>query len=160
MPKFRKKPVVIEAWQVWLSGTNSSRYFHEMPEWLEKAYEDEVVSNVGPRVAAARVQIKTLEGDMMADNGDWIIQGIKGELYSCKPDIFAATYEDADARAQSNSREHTTCYLDRSKVREIIFESSQIDNEMTISLIKDIDALPIFTAEDMRGVAQDQSRAI
>lgn len=40
--------------------------------------------------------IKTLEGEMMADPGDWIIKGIKGELYPCKPDIFAATYEPVD----------------------------------------------------------------
>lgn len=39
--------------------------------------------------------ISTLEGTMTASNGDWIIRGVKGELYPCKPDIFAATYEPA-----------------------------------------------------------------
>lgn len=43
-----------------------------------------------------RVCIKTLEGDMFGEVGDWLIQGIKGELYPCKPDIFDATYEIAD----------------------------------------------------------------
>lgn len=93
--KFRKKPVVIEAWQVWLHGPNASKYFHEMPQWLEDAYGDDVVNNVGPSVAESKVTIKTLEGVMTADDGDWIIQGVKGELYPCKPDIFAATHEPA-----------------------------------------------------------------
>jgi hypothetical protein len=43
-----------------------------------------------------RLSIETLEGTMEADIGDWIIRGVKGELYPCKPDIFAATYEPAD----------------------------------------------------------------
>ena len=41
--------------------------------------------------------IRTLEGEMTATQGDWIIKGVKGEFYPCKPDIFAATYEPADA---------------------------------------------------------------
>ena len=41
------------------------------------------------------IYITTLEGVMRADNGDWIIRGVKGELYPCKPDIFEATYEPA-----------------------------------------------------------------
>lgn len=44
----------------------------------------------------ARVKIKTLEGEMTADVGDWLITGVNGELYPCKPDIFAKTYEPAD----------------------------------------------------------------
>lgn len=46
--------------------------------------------------ATERTVIHTLEGDMTADHGDWIITGVKGERYPCKPDIFAATYEPAD----------------------------------------------------------------
>jgi hypothetical protein len=60
MPKFRKKPVVIEAVR------------HEGPEPL---------------------LIETLEGNLTAQPGDWIITGVKGERYPCKPDIFEATYE-------------------------------------------------------------------
>lgn len=41
------------------------------------------------------IEIQTLEGTMRADPGDWIITGVKGERYPCKPDIFAATYEEA-----------------------------------------------------------------
>jgi hypothetical protein len=46
-------------------------------------------------VSRAWINIKTLEGTMRADIGDWIIKGVKGELYPCKPDIFEATYEPA-----------------------------------------------------------------
>ncbi len=93
MTSFRKKPVVIEAWQVWLRGPNASKYFDEMPVWLEDAFRGGVARNDGPNMDKAKVKIKTLEGDMIADDGDWIIRGIKGELYPCKPDIFAATYD-------------------------------------------------------------------
>lgn len=87
--KFRKKPVVIDAWR-YEPDTNGAKYFHEMPDWLDKAYDDDVVANVGQ---PCRLMIKTLEGTMYADEGDWIIRGVKGELYPCKPDIFEATYE-------------------------------------------------------------------
>jgi len=88
MPKFRKKPVVIEAFKL---GTDP------MPDWFMDAvssdtatiFNDDGRHRGGPDHAV----IKTLEGDHRADFGDYIIQGVKGELYPCKPDIFAATYE-------------------------------------------------------------------
>mgnify|MGYP000291860444 CR=1 FL=1 len=82
--KYRKKPVVIEA--VLYDGEES---FHE---------------SVLPFLMAGRINCKhhaesgvvipTLEGDMLAAPGDYIIKGIKGEFYPCKPDIFEATYEE------------------------------------------------------------------
>jgi hypothetical protein len=86
MPMFRKKPVVIEAVQ-W-----TGEYYDAdpLPEWLVQAEVDRTIEDCD----AAKV-IKTLEGEHLASPGDWIIQGIKGELYPCKPDIFAATYETA-----------------------------------------------------------------
>lgn len=77
MPKFRKKPVVIEAFQ-----------------WHQSDSLDglDVVRGEGPY----EVFIKTLEGLMQISDGDWVITGIKGERYPCKPDIFEATYEPAD----------------------------------------------------------------
>lgn len=81
--KFRKKPVVIEAWQ-W-DGIATAP---ERPEWLNgKARADHNEQTLA---------IATLEGTMIATVGDWIIRGVKGEVYPCKPDIFAATYEAAD----------------------------------------------------------------
>lgn len=80
MTKFRKKPIVIEARQ-WLG------HEHFYPEWLCKALDQDRQERWG---------IETLEGFMLIGDGDWIIRGIKGEVYPCKPDIFAATYEAVD----------------------------------------------------------------
>lgn len=94
MSKYRKKPVVVDAIRVSevLNAINelSGRCpFLPLPHWLgiPLACGDVVV--VPPVVS-----IKTLEGVMQAGPDDWIIRGIKGELYPCKPDIFEATYEE------------------------------------------------------------------
>lgn len=84
--KFRKKPVVIEAFQVFPDDGQTRQL---PPAWLVEAL---VAGKISP-VDGGGVDIKTLEGTMRADVGDWIIQGVKGELYPCKPDIFEATYE-------------------------------------------------------------------
>lgn len=84
MAKYRKKPVVIEAWQ-WRPFAKGN----DIPHWLIMAdYELDPSNNT--------LFIKTLEGTMRADPDDWIIKGVKGEIYPCKPDIFAATYEPVD----------------------------------------------------------------
>ena len=83
--KFRKKPVVIEAWQ----NTDNPR---PPPLWLNDAWRAAKVQFAG----GGRIDIHTLEGTMRAELGDWIICGVKGELYPCKPDIFEATYEGAE----------------------------------------------------------------
>ena len=79
MAKYRKKPVVIEAFK-WTVD--------EAPVWW-MFRNDLVITDVHKMTVA----IPTLEGVMTADRGDWIIQGIKKEIYPCKPDIFEATYE-------------------------------------------------------------------
>lgn len=81
MPKFRKKPVVIEA--IHYTGDNYS----EVDSFAGSAFEWKTCS---PPIGC----IPTLEGTMNLVPGDWLIRGIKGELYPCKPDIFAATYEE------------------------------------------------------------------
>ena len=87
--QFRKKPVVIEAVQ-W-DGMNADAV---LGFTLGRAsVRDESFQRDRPRVLV----IETLEGDMRAEPGDWIIRGVKGEFYPCKPDIFAATYEAVDA---------------------------------------------------------------
>ncbi len=90
MPKFRKKPVVIEAVQ--LLGTTREIASDE-PDWYAAARTIDG-GEVGSLIwFEGAMRITTLEGEMRADIGDWIIRGVKGELYPCKPDIFAATYE-------------------------------------------------------------------
>jgi hypothetical protein len=89
--KFRKKPVVIEAFKM---GINAR------PDWFQdKVTENEIITyseepDAGPfEHTRTYCEIKTLEGTMRGDYGDYIIQGVKGEIYPCKPDIFEATYD-------------------------------------------------------------------
>lgn len=87
--KYRKKPVVIEAFQ--FDGTLKTA--NEIQEWAgaHKVW-------VRPDGEFAQIIVPTLEGKMRANPGDWIIRGVKGEFYPCKPDIFEATHEPADAQ--------------------------------------------------------------
>lgn len=84
--KYRKKPVVIEAKKLPFKADESgSMLMVELMSWMDSEhikYEPE------------GIKIKTLEGTMLASWGDYIIKGIKGEFYPCKPDIFEATYEE------------------------------------------------------------------
>lgn len=85
---FRKKPVVVDCVQVptmWphVSGVAKGDLF----AFLEDCQGFEILGD--------GISIETLEGDMKANPGDWIIKGVKGEYYPCKPDIFAMTYEPA-----------------------------------------------------------------
>lgn len=88
MSKFRKKPVVIEAFK-WTGDRTQT----EDPLWVIEAIKNDVVFFKGKLTEDVKLCIKTLEGTMTADRGDYIIQGVNGELYPCKPDIFEKTYE-------------------------------------------------------------------
>ena len=79
--KYRKKPVVIEAIQ-W-DGTN----YDEIGDWMGLNSTLEI---------DGQFIIPTLEGDMRVSEGDWVIRGVNGEFYPCKPDIFEKTYEPAE----------------------------------------------------------------
>lgn len=96
MLKFRKKPVVVEAFQM----TEARRMDNsDWPEWLNEAWNKEE----GQPGALFRQNkdapmpdllcIQTLEGIHLVSWDDWIIQGVNGELYHCKPEIFEKTYE-------------------------------------------------------------------
>lgn len=84
MAQFRKKPVVIEAF-VWSPTAPASA----APQW----FFDACSSRVAIPEFDGSVTITTLEGNHRGEVGDYIIQGVKGELYPCKPDIFEMTYE-------------------------------------------------------------------
>lgn len=93
MPKFRKKPVVIEAVQLrWDTWSEMCR--HAEVGRLSDGKPEGFNPDGDPNTIGLR--IPTLEGVMEAREGDYIIRGVKGELYPCKPDIFAATYEPAE----------------------------------------------------------------
>lgn len=83
MLRFRKKSGVIEAMRY--TGRNMQECADFCPAILGDVMSDE------------KLRIPTLEGKMIASVGDWIIKGVAGEFYPCKPDVFAKTYEPADA---------------------------------------------------------------
>jgi hypothetical protein len=83
MGRYRKKPVVIDAFQL---GSSLSA-----PAWLADAMDAGTVR----LYTSGAASIDTMEGTMTASAGDWIIKGVKDELYPCKPDIFSATYVEA-----------------------------------------------------------------
>jgi len=90
MPKYRKKPIVIEAVQVTKEMRNNHGPF---PEWalphLEAGHTAKIENS-------GWLTVKTLEGSLNVSDGDYLIQGVNGEVYPCKPDIFDKTYEPAD----------------------------------------------------------------
>lgn len=88
MGRFRKKPVEIEARQV----TVENRF--DLAEWCDGEAQHAAPS--GQIYAPGLVKIRTLEGDVWASEGDWIIRGVKGEHYPCKPDIFEMTYDPTE----------------------------------------------------------------
>lgn len=85
MSKYRKKPVVIEA-ILWNGGRDA---------WLaiEKLAGNRIVTS---NLQDQTITIATLEGNMKVSKGDYVIQGVRGEIYPCKPDIFEATYETVE----------------------------------------------------------------
>lgn len=105
MSMYVKKPVTIEARR--FHGTNAET--HAVYQWIEEntlgsfeplsVLEGDVPapeSGVSIDPSDGALLIATLEGVMKAQPGDWIIRGVKGELYPCKPDIFDATYEPVE----------------------------------------------------------------
>lgn len=84
MTQFRKKPVVIDAIQFTKEDKNRAFNFITCNHYADWDSADNPT-----------IRIETTEGEMTASLGDWIIKGVKGEFYPCKPDIFALTYEPA-----------------------------------------------------------------
>lgn len=89
---YRKKPVVVEAFQLRIDY---------IPDWFMNKVTDRTVTLHGLssgfiHVPDTNADIETLEGVMHANYGDYIIRGVNGEIYSCKPDIFEKTYEEVN----------------------------------------------------------------
>lgn len=95
--KYRKKPVVIKAFQM----TKEHRQdVSKWPNWLQKAWNKEhgelgalYASNYPNSDGTDKLRIQTLEGNQLVSWNDYIIKGVQGEVYPCKPDIFEETYE-------------------------------------------------------------------
>lgn len=85
--KYRKNPIVIEAFK-WTADVTKD----ENPEWLMDAIKSGLVWFNNGGTKQVTMIIATLEGNHTANRGDYIIKGIKGEIYPCKPDIFEVSY--------------------------------------------------------------------
>ena len=94
--QYRKKPIVIEAVPVGEALRAAGNDWADLPNWLRDAYEGGTVT-----FASDAIFINTLEGQMCASKADFLIQGVQGELYPCKPDIFQATYEVVSAMSDA-----------------------------------------------------------
>jgi hypothetical protein len=95
--RYRKKPIEIEAVQFeWKDGEG----IPDIPGVRFSKWVDVNIPDHGTKLApiASTAYIETLEGPLRVSRGDWIITGVKGERYPCKPDIFEATYEPVDVR--------------------------------------------------------------
>jgi hypothetical protein len=93
--KFRKKPVVIEARLITPETAEEIGVWCGATKCVHKSYNS-YLWGWGLPIDQRTLSIPTLEGDHFASMGDWIIKGIKGEFYPCKPDIFEMTYEVAE----------------------------------------------------------------
>lgn len=91
MAKYRKKPIVIEAYQY--EGDFISNGEFIAPSWIKGALDNEVLVYKEKDNTPPELYVRTLEGDMKCNYKDYIIKGVNGELYPCKPDIFEKTYE-------------------------------------------------------------------
>ena len=94
MAKYTKKPVTIDAVQflgfMKVDDTRTDTLFSAYPEWLMKALRGGLIQYIDPNVLA----VNTLEGRMIISKDDFVVMGIKGEIYPCKPDIFLEIYQE------------------------------------------------------------------
>lgn len=90
--RFTKKPATIEAWLIDFDNK-------PLPEWVDAGF---VRGNLEWSPDGEGLYINTLEGCMLGSNGDYLIRGVHGELYACKPAIFAATYEPESAAIEAD----------------------------------------------------------
>lgn len=142
MAKFRKKPVTVEAMQ--FDGTVDCAY--EIVDWSGKNIN---LSRPAPTLEDANssciLSIPTLEGTMTASKGDWVIRGVKGELYPCKPDVFEATY---DAVADNEVSIPTKRGVLAIEVGDDDWEPTEAEMKELVDLFKqaDLDPLGSFIA--------------
>jgi hypothetical protein len=92
-----KKSVVVEAFNYDGDLMDSDDNYY-VPEWAAKAFENEIMcyGSLDCKSAPCDLFIRTLEGNILVNVGDYVIQGVNGELYPCKPDIFDKIYELAE----------------------------------------------------------------
>lgn len=127
--KYKKKPVVIEAFQYdgdfqYINGD------YYVPQWAIDAYEKAILYFKD----AEDLYIKTLEGDMKANVGDYIIKGVQGEIYACKPNIFEQTYDEPDSKVTVDVN-----IMDTEIMKEFIALTKTLMNQIEESCFEDED---------------------
>lgn len=125
--KYRKKPVVIEAIQ-W-NGRNA----REISTLVAPGDPNRTMERA---IDSLALLIHTLEGTMQADVGDWIIRGVKGEVYPCKPDIFAATYEPADSVSLNENGVEVVAALIRESSDLLVDQSIEVATAVLTAYFK------------------------
>ena len=142
--KARKKPVVIEAVQL-KENYDSIR---ECLSFLGRIYEEYTEASINNRIAEVKqdngINIATLEGTHHASFGDYIIKGVKGEFYPCKPDIFEKTYEVL--KEDNLSTDFTELkIICKGGITKVYRNGEEMKDVMAIKFEHDVDRLPSYT---------------
>lgn len=154
--RFIKKPLEIEAFKV---GDDPAQWYKD--EINKPVHEKKMRS-----VAYGQIEIKTLEGVMTANFGDYIIKGIKGEFYPCKPDIFEATYEEINSPyiiKMSNPIDASVWNNKGAKIIPIIKDESFTKNELTMiawRIEEHIEFLDSMLTDDYEEISDDIKKEI
>lgn len=152
--KYVKKPVVVEAFQLTLDNMILEK---DWPEWLSEARGKGLnePGAVFPALGEMALSINTLEGRHKARAGDWLIRGVKGEIYPCKPDIFDLTYEAADEDFEPEDTE-TGRALEMFREQLTVLHDSPIESAKIFArFVNEVLAINFsgFTATGQEGVA-------
>lgn len=91
--RYKKKPIVVDAFQYNGDLIGSSGKYY-VPDWAVEAFSNEDMFYSKTVDSPSELFIKTLEGNMRCNVGDYVIKGVNGEFYPCKPDIFEQTYDE------------------------------------------------------------------
>jgi len=98
--RYKKKPIVVEAVQfIDCVSDKIQDHFDEYPDWLNEAFKEHTIRLIFADTKHLTIEsfaIATKEGDMNLTKGNWLIQGVKGELYPCNDEIFRMTYEEVN----------------------------------------------------------------
>lgn len=137
--KFRKKPVVIEAVQ-W-NGDNLDEIKEFVSDNLEEFYEESISVDGDLVKIFSHIEIRTLEGDHICTIGDYIIKGVNGEFYPCKPDIFEKTYNVVKEKRYLHdlSKEELISYIER--IQECQLTVEEIDYILNVEGMPDPNVL-------------------
>lgn len=124
--KYKKRPVVVEAFQYDGDLKRADGKYY-VPDWAVEAYEKGIMYYASKLDAPPELFIKTLEGTHHVSVCDYIIQGVKGELYPCKPDIFTETYDVSteDKPETPSNISALEKLIEKQTPKKIIYQKSQ-----------------------------------